>query len=138
MPPLKTRNTVQRRAEFPEEPSRAGKAVRGRTTATETPTTIRGIGVRLNQAERAYIRQRLGFKLGKFALRVRRVAVQLSEEKGVSGVPRCECRVTVRLDRAPDIFVEVRAAGTRPAFDTAIDRAERAARRSLQRSGGRK
>jgi len=64
MAALNTRDASQRRAAFPEEPSRAGKAVRGRTVATETPATIRGIGVDLDQATRAYIRQRLGFKLG--------------------------------------------------------------------------
>jgi ribosome-associated translation inhibitor RaiA len=128
------RNAPQRRAAFPEEPSYASKASVGSTTAAETPVTIRGIGMPLETAERAYIRQRLGFKLGKFALRVRRVEVHIVDVSGPKGAPTCACRVSTLLDNAQDVYVEVQARSARAAIDTSIDRTERAVRRGLQRS----
>jgi putative sigma-54 modulation protein len=128
------RNAPQRRTAFPEEPSYASKASVGSTTAAETPVTIRGIGMTLDTAERAFIRQRLGFALGKFALRVRRVEVHLVDVSGPKGAPTCACRVSTLLDNAQDVYVEVQARSARAAIDTSIDRTERAVRRGLQRS----
>jgi ribosome-associated translation inhibitor RaiA len=128
------KNASQRRTAFAEEPSYASKASVGRTTAAETPVTIRGIGITVDPEERAYIRQRLGFRLGKFALGVRRVEVHLVDVSGPRGAPTRACRISALLDNSRDVFVEIQAASPRAAIDAAIDRTERGVRRGLQRT----
>lgn len=105
----------------------------GRTTTSQTPLHIQTPGVQLEPAALDYVRQRLGFKLGKFALQIRDIELRLKDENGPTGIPTVGCSILVRLDVAGDILVEHRSSTTRAAFDITLDRAERAVRRALQR-----
>lgn len=105
----------------------------GRTTTSQTPLHIHSPGVPLDPTAMDYVRQRLGFKLGKFALRIRDIELHLKDENGPKGTPTVGCSILVHLDAVGDILVEHRSSATRAAFDITLDRAERAVRRALQK-----
>ncbi len=109
------------------------RASRGRTDAPTTPVALRASGVEVDDALRAYIHVRCGFKLGKFAERIERVSVRLEDVNGPKGGASRRCAVKVVLTRHESVVVEVVDVDHRAAFDHAIDSAERAVRRSLDR-----
>lgn len=123
----------ERRVPFPSDTSRLGKSTADRTSTTQTPVHIRALGVEAEPAVRDYIRQRLGLKLGKFALDIRRISVRLVDESGPKGAPLRACRIKVMLDPTSDVIVQHEAPDLRAAIDGALDRTERAVRRTLQR-----
>lgn len=130
---LSKRNATERRASFEEVSADENGLAAGRTTTRQTPLAIRTKGVTLDDAERDYLRQRLGFKLGKFATKIRRILVRLADESGPTGAPQVACRIDVYLDPTRDIFVEQRHEAVRGAIDLAVDRTERAVRRQLEK-----
>jgi hypothetical protein len=87
-----------RRSRLASDTSRGEKATAGRTTTTRSPVHIRALGLEADLALRDYIRERLGLKLGKFALEVRRISVRLVDDSGPKGAPSRVCRVKVMLD----------------------------------------
>jgi len=131
---MRKENRPERRAAFPAQTPRATKAAKGRTTTTETPLSVRVLGLEVDPSHTEYLRQRLGFKLGKFALRTRRISVRLVDESGPKGAPTLVCRIKVMLDPTSDVVVEHADADLRTAMDGAVDRAERSVRRALQRT----
>jgi len=131
---MRNKNRSERRASLPARTSSATKATKGRTTTTETPLSVRLLGVKLDPPLEEYLRQRLGFKLGKFALKTRRVSVRLVDESGPKGAPTFICRIKVVLDPTTDVIVENEHSDLRTAIDGAVDRSERSVRRTLQRS----
>lgn len=131
--PTRKVNRPERRAPLPTVLPREEKAKRGRTTTLETPLNIRTAGVTLPPPLRDYLRQRLGFKLGKFALGMRRVSVRLVGESGPHGPPTLVCRIKVMLDPATDIVVEHAHDDLRTAIDGAVERVERSVRRALEK-----
>ena len=105
----------------------------GRTTTSHTPLHIQTPGVQFDPTAMDYVRQRLGFKLGKFAFHIRDIELRLKDENGPTGTPTVGCSILVRLDAVGDILVEHRSSTTRAAFDITLDRTERAVRQGLQK-----
>ncbi len=126
-------NNPSRRVPFPPEGRVHPRNTSGRTTAQDTPLRIRTFGLRSDRGAITYLRQRVGFKLGKFALAIRHVDVRIKDENGPKGSPEVRCSITVHLDDAGCVIVEHGATTSRAAFDLTIDRTERAVRRMLQR-----
>jgi CBS domain-containing protein len=99
-PVISRRSRAQRKA--PREPARATgdkkrmpfaaripralKRQAGRTDAPQVSANIRVAGVGLTQDDRAYIRQSLGIKLGKYASSIERVSVRVKDVNGPGAV----------------------------------------------------
>lgn len=110
------------------------RTVRGRTDSLRTFVAIRARGIEVDEALDRYIRERCGFKLGKFAKSIDRISVRLEDVGGPKGAPSMRCAVKVVLSRHESIVVEVVEGDHRSAFDHAIDAAERAVKRTRDRS----
>ena len=109
------------------------RAVRGKTISPETPLTLRARGVEVDAELRAYIAKRAGFKLGKFALEIEQTMVRLEDISGPKGAPARRCAVKVTLSRHESVVVEIVDYDHRAAFDHAMDSAERAVRRAIEK-----
>ena len=123
----------EKRPPLAESVPRPVKRAAGRTTAALVPANIRADGVELQPGDRAYVRDRLGRKLGKFAAAMERVSVRFQDVNGPRGGVDQICRIKVVLTGLPSVVVESQAASARPAFDVALGSAERAVRRGVQR-----
>src|SRR5690606_16737350 len=73
------------RAPMPERIPRAVKRVAGRTPTPETPAYIRSVGGVLDEADKDYLRRKLGRKLGKFASSITRTSVRVEDVNGPRG-----------------------------------------------------
>jgi len=109
------------------------KRTAGRTAAPLTPANIRVDGVRLDEDDRAYIRRRLGEKLGKYASFIERVTVRVRDINGPRGGIDLLCRIKVVLSSLPSVVVEHQAALLKPALTRALTGVERAVRQTVQR-----
>jgi ribosome-associated translation inhibitor RaiA len=89
--------------------------------------------VELDREDRAYIRRKLGMKLGKFASSIERVSVRVEDVNGPRGGVDHACRVKVVLSDLPSVVVEERDASQAAAIDGALAGVERTVRRALQR-----
>ena len=123
----------KRRAPLAGRVPRPVKRTAGRTSAPETPANIRVFGLSLDADDRAYIRRRLGEKLGKHAETIERVTVRLEDVNGPRGGVDQACRIKVVLSGLPSVVVEHTAASLKPALTGAVTSVERAVRRALQR-----
>jgi len=94
---------------------------------------IRVVGVELNQDDRAYIRQRLGMKLGKYAPSIERVTVRVEDVNGPRGGVDHLCRIKVVLTGLPSVVFQSQAVSVEAAINGALTGVERAVRRSVQR-----
>lgn len=112
---------------------RAVKRGAGRTQTALVPAYIRIQAVAAGSDDRAYIRRKLGMKLGKFASSIERVSVRLEDVNGPRGGVDQICRIKVVLSGLPSVVVERREATLEEAIDRALDAAERTVRRSVQR-----
>lgn len=122
-----------RRSTMPAALPRAGKRRRGRTKSVDTPAHVRTFGVDLDDEDRAYIRRRLGMKLGKFAAAIERVSVRVLDVNGPRGGVDKQCRVKVVLDGLESVVVEATDPTKRTAIDGALDRTDTAVERRLGR-----
>ena len=109
------------------------KRTAGRAAAPLTPANIRVAGVRLDDDDRAYIRRRLGEKLGKYASSIERVTVRVRDVNGPRGGIDLLCRIKVVLSGLPSVVVEHQAAVLKPALTRALTGVERAVRQTIQR-----
>lgn len=125
-------NATKREAMAARVP-RATKRTAGRTEAPLVPANIRTKDVELDDDTRAYIRRKLGMKLGKFALSIERVTVRIRDVNGPRGGIDHQCQVKVVLSGLPSVVVEVQDASMQAAIDAAISAAARSVRKSLQR-----
>jgi ribosome-associated translation inhibitor RaiA len=123
----------QKRVPFAKSLPRGLKREAGRTEAFQVPANIRVVGVELNQDDRAYIRQRLGMKLGKYAPSIERVTVRVKDVNGPRGGVDQLCRIKVVLSGLPSVVFQSRAASLHDAINGALTGVERAVRRRLQR-----
>ena len=133
--PARKRRPAQhdKKAPFTDKLPRPVKRVAGRTTAPRVPANIRVAGVELDDDDRAYIRQRLGMKLGKFATAIERVSVRVQDVNGPRGGVDQRCRIKVVLSALPSVFFESQAHSLRGAVNGALTGAERTVRRALER-----
>jgi CBS domain-containing protein/ribosome-associated translation inhibitor RaiA len=112
---------------------RPTKRAAGRTTSPDTPANVRVSGVQLDDAERAFIKKKLGTKLGKFATSIERVSVRVKDVNGPRGGVDQLCRVKVVLSGLPSVVFESRAGSPRDAINGALTGAERAVRGVVRR-----
>jgi CBS domain-containing protein/ribosome-associated translation inhibitor RaiA len=112
---------------------RAAKRKAGRTMAPQVPANIRVAGVAISDDDRAYIRQRLGAKLGKFATSIERVTVRLRDVNGERGGVDKVCNIKVVLSGLPSVVFESQSASLRDAVNAALTGIERTVRRSVDR-----
>jgi CBS-domain-containing membrane protein/ribosome-associated translation inhibitor RaiA len=124
-----------RRSPLPGWVPREDKREAGREG--EVPAYIRSAGVPLARDERAYMRRKLGMKLGKFARSIERVSVRVDDVNGPRGGNDKSCRIKVVLRGLPSIYVENQAPMFGPAFDGALADVERAVRKALKRRRSR-
>ncbi|HKW48047.1 MAG TPA: CBS domain-containing protein [Gemmatimonadaceae bacterium] len=123
-----------KREPFAGHVPRPAKRNAGRTTGPHVPANVRVSGVQLDEDERAYIRTKLGMKLGKLASAIERVSVRVKDVNGPRGGVDHICRVKVVLSGFPSVVFESRAASTRDAINGALTGAERAVRRVVRRA----
>jgi CBS domain-containing protein len=109
------------------------KSTAGRTTAGDTPAYVRSVGTAVDAADQAYLRRKLGMKLGKFAPSIERVSARIDDVNGPRGGVDKRCRIKVVLSGLPSVLVEEQHHTLPAAMDRALDRTETAVRRSLQR-----
>lgn len=124
---------VHKREPFADDVPRPLKRTAGRLPAPATPAHVRVFALTLDDEDRRYVRERLGMRLGKFARSIERVSVRLDDVNGPRGGVDQRCRIKVVLSRLPSIACETHATRWRDAFNGAIDDAERAVRKALQR-----
>jgi hypothetical protein len=122
-----------RRAPFARRIARPAKLKRNRHSAAEIPAHIRAVGAALDAGDRAYLRRKLGMKLGKFARAIERVSVRVRDVNGPRGGIDKLCAVKVTLIRLPSVVVEHKHASLQGAMDGALRRVEVAVRRGVQR-----
>lgn len=101
--------------------------------APSVPVYIRSVDLTLDPEDRAYLRRKLGRKLGKFARAVERVSVRISDINGPRGGTDKGCRIKVVLRRLPSVVVESREAALQAAMDGALSQVERAVKRATER-----
>ncbi|HEX7054284.1 MAG TPA: HPF/RaiA family ribosome-associated protein [Burkholderiales bacterium] len=112
---------------------RPAKLARDRHDASHIPAYIRAEDAPVDKDDRAYLRRKLGRKLGKFARAVERVSVRIRDVNGPRGGRDKLCAIKVVLAGLPSVLVEEQHASLQAAMDLAMQRAERAVRRSVQR-----
>ena len=118
---------------FTDRLPRALKREAGRADSRQVPANIRVFGVTLDQNHRAYIRRRLGMKLGKHAASIERVTVRVEDVNGPRGGVDRVCRIKVVLSGLPSALFQTQAATLEAAVNGALTGVERAVRRALQR-----
>jgi CBS domain-containing protein len=121
------------RSPFPAELPRAAKRGAGRAPSPAVPAFVRVVGADLKDQDRAYIRRKLGMKLGKFAPAVERVSVRVHDVNGPRGGVDKNCRIKVVLSGLPSVVYQSRNASLNAAIDGALSGIGRSVRRSLQR-----
>lgn len=97
------------------------------------PAYIRAVGVDVDQEDRAYLRRKLGRKLGKFARDVQRVSVRIDDINGPRGGIDQHCVIKVILIELPTVVVESNSATLQEAMDLALAKVERAVKQALQK-----
>ncbi|HLK91754.1 MAG TPA: HPF/RaiA family ribosome-associated protein [Polyangia bacterium] len=122
-----------KRTAFAKSISRPDRRGAGRTWAADTPLAVRTSGVHLDTAFRARIRQRVGWRLGKFAPHLERLTVRFEDVNGPRGGADVACKVKAVVSGRPSVVVEETARTAAEAFERVDGRVERAVRRSLDR-----
>lgn len=113
--------------------ARPAKLRRDRYAASDIPAHIHAAGTPIEADDRAYLRRKLGMKLGKFARAVERVSVRIRDVNGPRGGVDKACTIKVVLAGLPSVVVEQQHASLRNAMDAAMQRTERVVRRAVQR-----
>lgn len=125
------------RASLTDQVPRPTKRRAGRTSASQVPANIRVAGLELDDDDRAYIRKRLGMKLGKFATSIERVTVRVRDINGNRGGIDKVCNIKVVLSGLPSVVFESRSASLKVAVNAALAGVERTVRRGVQRRRSR-
>jgi CBS domain-containing protein len=121
-----------RRAPFADSISKASKQTPPEELP-EIPAYIRASEGDLGIDDRAYIRRKLGRRLGKFASAIERVSVRTEDVNGPRGGVDHACRIKVVLSGLPSVVFEHREASLTAAVDGALAGIENAVRRAVQR-----
>ena len=120
-----------KRASFAKRIPRPAKLRLNRRAASDTPAHIRAVDAAIDAEDRAYVRRKLGTKLGKFARAIERVSVRIQDVNGPRGGIDKICRIKVVLSGLPSVVVEQQHASLQAAIDRALRRTESAVRRSV-------
>ena len=128
-----TGEEVAQRAPLPAWIPRPVKRESGRTDPFLTPAHVRLIGVELDDDEQAYVRRKLGMKLGKFATSIERISVRVTDMNGPRGGVDQVCNIKVVLSGLPSVVIERRHAALHAAIDVALRATEQAVRKSIHR-----
>lgn len=122
----------KRRSPFLRSRPRAYKLATA-TGVPQIPAYIRAAESDLGPDDRAYIRRKLGMRLGKFADAIERVSVRTQDVNGPRGGVDRMCRIKVVLSGLPSVVFESRDASLNTAVDNALSGSERSVARTLQR-----
>jgi ribosome-associated translation inhibitor RaiA len=120
---------------FAPHTSSIDKRHAGRTGPLETQLEIRSGSNEIEPELRAWVYDRLGRQLGKYAPQIERVQVRFGDENGPKGGADKCCLIHVVLSKLPPVAVEMRGTTEREAFDLAAKSAERATRRNMEKHG---
>ena len=112
---------------------RPAKKRLNRYAASDIPAHIRAVGAPIGDEDRAYLRRKLGRKLGKFARAVERVSVRIRDVNGPRGGIDKLCAIKVTLTGLPSVVVQEQHASLQAAMDAAMQRVERTVRRAVKR-----
>jgi hypothetical protein len=95
---------------------------------------VRIQGTDLADAVRSYATRRIHFALGRFAPRVGRIVLRISDTNGVrGGIDQC-CHISAELLPSGKVVLDQVDADLFSAIDRACDRAGQAFRREIQRT----
>jgi hypothetical protein len=120
---------------LPAAVGKHAKRFAGTTDAAHTPLNMRAHGVSLDPSLEDYVRERAGRKLGKFAAHIDRVTIRFEDENGPKGGVDIDCKIKLAMRAAPTVLVMETSTHPRDAFDVALDAAEQAVRRGLDKRG---
>lgn len=96
--------------------------------------TIQTNGFQMTTALRAYTEQRLATALGWARHHMRRLAVSLSDINGPRGGVDKRCRIQVQLGGGREVIIDDVDANLYAAIDRAVDRADRAVVKKVERT----
>lgn len=96
--------------------------------------TIQTNGFQMTTALRAYTEQRLATALGWARHHMRKMAVSLSDINGPRGGVDKRCRIQVQLGGGREVIIDDVDANLYTAIDRAVDRADRAVVRKVERT----
>ena len=83
---------------------------------------VRGLNLGVTAEVRAYAERRLEFALGRFAQRIDRIEVRLSDTNGHKGGPDKRCQVHVRTRNMSPLWVDTTHIDVLGAIDRSADR----------------
>lgn len=121
-----------RRAPFPKIIPKGMKRQPG-GEAARVPAYIRAAEGDLRPDDRAYIRRKLGRRLGKFSDTIERVSVRTADVNGPRGGIDRVCRIKVVLRALPSVVLEHRNSSLAVAVDRTLAGVETAVRRAIRR-----
>ncbi|MFT3771465.1 MAG: hypothetical protein QM820_39120 [Minicystis sp.] len=94
---------------------------------------MRTLGLAVDEATRAHVRQSLGAKLGKFAHHIERLTVRFTDVNGPRGGKDVECDVKVVLSGQGSVVYNMRGHAPRETLDRAAPGIVRAVQSALER-----
>src|SRR6185312_1960237 len=112
-----TTEGIDNRGPFAEQTLSVDKRHEGPSEASETRVEVRSLDGAVDEALHAWVQERLGRQLGKYATQIERVEVRFGDENGPKGGIDRACMVHVIVSSLPPIVVEMRAGEDREAFD---------------------
>ncbi len=95
---------------------------------------VRIHGTDVADAVRSYTARRLHFALGRFASRIGRIVVRISDTNGVRGGIDQSCHISAELRPSGRVVLDQTDADLFTAIDRASERVGRAFRREIQRT----
>lgn len=128
-----TRKTTRAKRSPPTAKKATKVASRAAVEEVLIPTHIRAVEGDLDATSRAYIRRKIGRRLGKFSESIERVSVRTEDMNGPRGGVDRLCRIKVTLSGAPSVVFEARDAQLNAAIDLALSGVATAVRRAVQR-----
>jgi ribosome-associated translation inhibitor RaiA len=132
-PEQENRQEAAPRAPLPAWIPRPVKRESGRTDPLRPPAHVRLLGVELDDDGQAYVRRKLGMKLGKFARSIERISVRVTDTNGPRGGVDQVCNIKVVLSGLPSVVIERRHAALHAAIELALRATEQAVRKSIHR-----
>jgi hypothetical protein len=103
------------------------------TFAPVAPFRIKCFGIAPDESSRAYVSERVGGKLGKFAVHLQGLEIRMKRQGWAGDEPQVSCALAATLEGGARVAVERSAREPREAFDHAMGVAERLIRHTLQR-----